>query len=136
MASVLAASSYSRISFSLYFAVSARRVRVPCGSKFHLEPVIILCLSAADIGAADPLLSPPPGTSDPTTLTTASPPPYPTPPPWRSSVMTTRAWPRTITAETMTMGSNYPKLQGSGLTLYLLSSYSSPHFLRFCCRCR
>ena len=53
-------------------------MRVPGGSKFHLEPVIILCLSAADIGAADPLLSPPPGTSDPTTPTTASPPSYPT----------------------------------------------------------
>ena len=39
MAAVLAAASYSRIGFSLYFAVRARRVRVPGGSKFHLEPV-------------------------------------------------------------------------------------------------
>ena len=38
MAAVLAAPSYSRIGFSLYFAVRARRVRVPGGSKFHLEP--------------------------------------------------------------------------------------------------
>ena len=36
MAAVLAAASYSRIGFSLYFAVCARRVRVPGGSKFHL----------------------------------------------------------------------------------------------------
>ena len=38
MAAVLAAASYSRIGFSIYFAVHARRVRVPGGSKFHLEP--------------------------------------------------------------------------------------------------
>ena len=38
MAAVLAAASYSRIVFSLYFAVRARRVRVPGGIKFHLEP--------------------------------------------------------------------------------------------------
>ena len=38
MDAVLAAASYSRIGFSLYFAVRARRVRVPGGSKFHLEP--------------------------------------------------------------------------------------------------
>ena len=38
MAAVLAADSYSRIGFSIYFAVRARRVRVPGGSKFHLEP--------------------------------------------------------------------------------------------------
>ena len=38
MAAVLAAASYSRIGFSLYFAVCARCVRVPDGSKFHLEP--------------------------------------------------------------------------------------------------
>ena len=38
MASMLAAASYYRIGFSLYLAVSARRVRVPGGSKFHLEP--------------------------------------------------------------------------------------------------
>ena len=38
MAAVLAAASYSRIGFSLYFAVHAWRVRVPGGIKFHLEP--------------------------------------------------------------------------------------------------
>ena len=38
MAAVLAAASYSRIGFSIYFAVRARHVRVPGGSKFHLEP--------------------------------------------------------------------------------------------------
>ena len=38
MAAVLAAASFSRIGFSLYFAISARRVRVPSGSEFHLEP--------------------------------------------------------------------------------------------------
>ena len=38
MATVLAAASYSRIGFSLYFAVRALRVRVPGGSKFYLEP--------------------------------------------------------------------------------------------------
>ena len=38
MAVVLAAARYSRIGFSLYFAVRARSVRVPGGSKFHLEP--------------------------------------------------------------------------------------------------
>ena len=38
MAAVLAASSYFRIGFSLYFNVYARLVRVPGGSKFHLEP--------------------------------------------------------------------------------------------------
>ena len=38
MAAALAAASYSRIGFSLYFAVRARRLRVPGGSKFHLEP--------------------------------------------------------------------------------------------------
>ena len=37
MAAVLAAASYSRIGFSLHFAVRARRVRVPGVSKFHLE---------------------------------------------------------------------------------------------------
>ena len=42
MAAVLAADSYSRIGFSIYFAVHARRVRVPGGSKFHLEPGTIL----------------------------------------------------------------------------------------------
>ena len=44
MAAVLAAASYSRIGFSLYFAVCARRVRVPGGSKFHLEPGTIISL--------------------------------------------------------------------------------------------
>ena len=38
MAAVLAAASYSMIGFSIYFPVRARRVRVPGGSKFHLEP--------------------------------------------------------------------------------------------------
>ena len=38
MAAVLAAASYSRIGFILYFAVRAWCVRVPGGSKFHLEP--------------------------------------------------------------------------------------------------
>ena len=38
MSAVLAAASYSIIGFSLYFDVRARRVRVPGGSKFHLEP--------------------------------------------------------------------------------------------------
>ena len=38
MATVLAASSYSRIGFILCLAVRARRVRVPGGSTFHLEP--------------------------------------------------------------------------------------------------
>ena len=41
MSAVLAAPSYSTIGFSLYFAVRARRVRVPGGSKFHLEPGLI-----------------------------------------------------------------------------------------------
>ena len=41
MAAVLAAASYSRISFSLCLAVRARRVRVPGGSVFHLKPGII-----------------------------------------------------------------------------------------------
>ena len=35
---MLAAASYSRIGFSLYFAVRARRVRVQGGSKFYLDP--------------------------------------------------------------------------------------------------
>ena len=38
MAAVLAAASYSRIYFSIYFSVCAQRVRVTGGSKFHLEP--------------------------------------------------------------------------------------------------
>ena len=38
MAAMLAADSYSRIGFSLYFAVRARSVRIPGGSKFYLEP--------------------------------------------------------------------------------------------------
>ena len=38
IAAVLVAASYSRIRFSLYFSVCARRMRVPGGSKFHLEP--------------------------------------------------------------------------------------------------
>ena len=38
MAAVLVAASYSRRGFSPCLAVSARRVRVPGGSTFHLEP--------------------------------------------------------------------------------------------------
>ena len=38
MDAVLAAASYYRRGFSLYLAVRARRVRVTCGSKVHLEP--------------------------------------------------------------------------------------------------
>ena len=38
MAAVLAAARYYRIGFSLYFSVRAQRVRVPGGSKSHLEP--------------------------------------------------------------------------------------------------
>ena len=44
MVAVLVATSYSRGGFSLCLAASVRRVVVPGGSKFHLEPVIIhLC---------------------------------------------------------------------------------------------
>ena len=46
MAAVLAATSYSRIGFSLYFSVRARRVNVPGGSNFHLEPGAIITLLA------------------------------------------------------------------------------------------
>ena len=42
MADMLAAASYSRIGFSIFFAVRARRVRVPGESKFHLEPGAII----------------------------------------------------------------------------------------------
>ena len=45
MASVLATASYYRIGFTLYFSVHARRVRVPDGNKFRLEPVTILARS-------------------------------------------------------------------------------------------
>ena len=38
MAALMEASSYSRIGFSLCLAVRARRVMVPGGSVFHLEP--------------------------------------------------------------------------------------------------
>ena len=38
MAAVWAAASYSRGGFSLCLAGSARRVMVPGGSTFHLEP--------------------------------------------------------------------------------------------------
>ena len=38
MAAVLAAASYSRGGFSTCLAISARRVMVPGGSTFHLEP--------------------------------------------------------------------------------------------------
>ena len=44
MDAVLAAASYSRIDFSIYFAVRARSVRVPGGSKFHLESRTIIIL--------------------------------------------------------------------------------------------
>ena len=36
MSAVLAVASYSKVGFSLYFAVCAWRVRVQGGSKFHL----------------------------------------------------------------------------------------------------
>ena len=45
MAAVLAVASYSRIGFSLYLAVSARCVRVPGGSTFHLEAGTIVVLT-------------------------------------------------------------------------------------------
>ena len=38
MVAVLAVASYSRIGLILYFSVRTRSVRVPGGSKFHLEP--------------------------------------------------------------------------------------------------
>ena len=38
MAAVLAAASNSKIGFSPCLAVRVRRVRVPGGSAFHLEP--------------------------------------------------------------------------------------------------
>ena len=41
MAAVLAAAIYSRRGFSPFLAGSARRVMVPGGSTFHLEPVTI-----------------------------------------------------------------------------------------------
>ena len=44
MAAVLAAAIYSSIGFSIYFFVGARRVRVPGGSKFRLEPGTIEAL--------------------------------------------------------------------------------------------
>ena len=43
-----------------------------------------------------------------------------------SSFLTTLVWTRKMTTETMT-GANQPKPQGSGSTLYLLSSSLSPH---------
>ena len=42
MAALLAVASYYRIGFSLYFDLRARRVRVPGGGKFHLEPGTIV----------------------------------------------------------------------------------------------
>ena len=45
MAAVLAAASYSRIGFSLCLSVRTRRVRVPGGNAFHLEPGTIIVLS-------------------------------------------------------------------------------------------
>ena len=50
MAAMLAAASYSRKGFSLYFAVRARCVRIPGGSKFHLEPgtiVVVIYIEVA-----------------------------------------------------------------------------------------
>ena len=41
MAAVLASARYYRGGFSPCLSVSARRVRVPGGSTFHLEPVTI-----------------------------------------------------------------------------------------------
>ena len=41
MAAVLAATSYSGIGFSICLAIRVRRVRVPGGSAFHVEPVTI-----------------------------------------------------------------------------------------------
>ena len=38
IAAVLAVASYSRIGFSIYFAVCARSVSIPGGSKFHPKP--------------------------------------------------------------------------------------------------
>ena len=38
MAAVLSANIYSKIGFNIYFDVRAQRMRVPGGSKFHLEP--------------------------------------------------------------------------------------------------
>ena len=49
MAAVLADASYYTIGFSLYFAVRARHVRVPGGSKFHLEPGTIAIASASSV---------------------------------------------------------------------------------------
>ena len=48
MAAVLAAASYYRIGFSPCLAVCARRVRVPCGSAFHLEPGTIVSFFWSD----------------------------------------------------------------------------------------
>ena len=42
MAAMLAAASYSRTGFNIYFAVRKLYVMVSSGSKFHLEPVTIL----------------------------------------------------------------------------------------------
>ena len=42
MAAVLAAASYSRIGFSTCLTVCARRLRVPGGIAFHLDPGTIL----------------------------------------------------------------------------------------------
>ena len=53
MASVLAAARYYRIGFSLYLAVSARRVRVPGGSKSHLEPGTIRTMNVFSINIQD-----------------------------------------------------------------------------------
>ena len=44
MATVLVAASYSRGGFSPCLAVHARRVRIPGGSTFHLEPGTIIQL--------------------------------------------------------------------------------------------
>ena len=44
MDAMLADARYSKIGFSIYFAVRARSVRVPGGSKFHLESRTIIIL--------------------------------------------------------------------------------------------
>ena len=49
MAAVLEAAICSRIVFSIYFAVRTRRVRVPGGIKFHLEPGTIRVVSLMQI---------------------------------------------------------------------------------------
>ena len=50
MAAKLAAAISSRIGFSIYIAVYARRVRVPGGSKFHLAPGTIVIHRYSHLG--------------------------------------------------------------------------------------